>query len=69
MMTIKRMPALLVLLALWTSAAMAQPLVRTKMDLEDLAPIGLPNFGNTGDQRPLTTTPEGANARFFSVGC
>jgi len=44
---------------------MAQQLVQTKMDFEDLAPIALPDFGHTGDQKPLTTTPEGANARFF----
>jgi len=61
----KRLLMLLALTSFWAGVAMAQTLVQTKMDFEDLAPIALPDFGHTGDQKPLTTTPEGANARFF----
>lgn len=59
----KRLPVLLAMTAFWAGTAMAQQLVRTKMDFEDLKPIALPDFGHTGDQKPLSTTPEGANAR------
>src|SRR3954452_15925144 len=52
---------------LFATALQAQQLLtHTKMDLEDLAPLGLPSFVGATPRSPLAQTPEGATARFMS---